>query len=163
MHVKLYTSSSSGHSSSNSYAQHFTHKPILHCTACKHSSYLFYYFYAPDMFSPNVDPEVPMDYSTEYDASDKSSIDDSDEACSIPGSFSPDNNHDGSGDQKYEGIPNIQQIETRMTYMMLTEQLRSALLFQCLHPSNEGGAVGQADNTSIQYSYQRRMDGSLQR
>uniref|UniRef100_A0A3Q3WFP2 Serine/threonine-protein kinase n=1 Tax=Mola mola TaxID=94237 RepID=A0A3Q3WFP2_MOLML len=37
---------------------------------------------------------------TEYDASDKSSMDDSDEACSIPGSFSPDNNQDGaSGDQ----------------------------------------------------------------
>lgn len=114
MHVKLYTASISGHSSSNSYAQHFTHKRILHCTLCKHSSY----FYAPDMLSPSADPEVPMDYSTEYDASDKSSIDDSDEACSIPGSFSPDNNQDGSGDQKYEGIPNIQQIESRMTYTM---------------------------------------------
>lgn len=43
-----------------------------------------------------------MDYSSEYDASDKSSIDDSDEACSIPGSFSPDNNQDGTnGDQRY--------------------------------------------------------------
>lgn len=53
-----------------------------------------------DMLSPSVDPEVPMDYSSEYDASDKSSIDDSDEACSIPGSFSPENNQDGtSGDQ----------------------------------------------------------------
>ncbi|KAI4815192.1 hypothetical protein KUCAC02_005348, partial [Chaenocephalus aceratus] len=53
-----------------------------------------------DMLSPSTDPEVPMDYSSEYDASDKSSIDDSDEACSIPGSFSPDNNQDGnSGDQ----------------------------------------------------------------
>ncbi|KAM3616368.1 uncharacterized protein V6R79_016854 [Siganus canaliculatus] len=53
-----------------------------------------------DMLSPSTDPEVPMDFSTEYDASDKSSMDDSDEACSIPGSFSPDNNQDGnSGDQ----------------------------------------------------------------
>ncbi|XP_041796087.1 serine/threonine-protein kinase D2 isoform X2 [Chelmon rostratus] len=53
-----------------------------------------------DMLSPSADPEVSMDYSTEYDASDKSSIDDSDEACSIPGSFSPDNNQDGTcGDQ----------------------------------------------------------------
>ncbi|KAJ4935493.1 hypothetical protein JOQ06_017025 [Pogonophryne albipinna] len=53
-----------------------------------------------DMLSPSTDPEVPMDYSSEYDASDKSSIDDSDEACSIPGSFSPINNQDGnSGDQ----------------------------------------------------------------
>lgn len=55
------------------------------------------------MLSPSADPEVPMDYSSEYDASDKSSIDDSDEACSIPGSFSPDNNQDGAnGDQRYE-------------------------------------------------------------
>uniref|UniRef100_A0A7N9AKA5 Serine/threonine-protein kinase n=1 Tax=Mastacembelus armatus TaxID=205130 RepID=A0A7N9AKA5_9TELE len=59
-----------------------------------------------DMLSPSTDPEVPMDYSSEYDASDKSSIDDSDEACtdescSIPGSFSPENNQDGtSGDQR---------------------------------------------------------------
>lgn len=44
-----------------------------------------------------------MDYSTDYDAADKSSMDDSDEACSIPGSFSPENNQDGtSGDQRYE-------------------------------------------------------------
>uniref|UniRef100_A0A665TYH0 Serine/threonine-protein kinase n=1 Tax=Echeneis naucrates TaxID=173247 RepID=A0A665TYH0_ECHNA len=40
----------------------------------------------------------PVDHL--YDNSDKSSMDDSDEACSIPGSFSPDNNQDGtSGDQ----------------------------------------------------------------
>ncbi|CAN9511396.1 unnamed protein product [Ophioblennius macclurei] len=53
-----------------------------------------------DLLSPSTDPEVPMDYSSEYDVSDKSSMDDSDEACSIPGSFSPDNNQDGaSGDQ----------------------------------------------------------------
>uniref|UniRef100_UPI0037E95B06 serine/threonine-protein kinase D2 isoform X2 n=1 Tax=Semicossyphus pulcher TaxID=241346 RepID=UPI0037E95B06 len=53
-----------------------------------------------DMLSPSTDPEVPMDYSSEYDAGDKSSMDDSDEACSIPGSFCPDNNQDGtSGDQ----------------------------------------------------------------
>ncbi|KAM9853042.1 serine/threonine-protein kinase D2 isoform 1-T1 [Aulostomus maculatus] len=53
-----------------------------------------------DMLSPSADPEVPMDYSSEYDASDKSSMDDSDEACSIPGSFSPESNQDGvSGDQ----------------------------------------------------------------
>lgn len=55
------------------------------------------------MLSPSPDPEVPMDYTSEYDNSDKSSMDDSDEACSIPGSFSPDNNQDGtSGDQRYE-------------------------------------------------------------
>ncbi|XP_044058545.1 serine/threonine-protein kinase D2 isoform X2 [Siniperca chuatsi] len=53
-----------------------------------------------DILSPSADPEVPMDYSNEYDTSDKSSMDDSDDACSIPGSFAPDNNQDGtSGDQ----------------------------------------------------------------
>uniref|UniRef100_A0A8C6TY05 protein kinase C n=1 Tax=Neogobius melanostomus TaxID=47308 RepID=A0A8C6TY05_9GOBI len=31
-----------------------------------------------------VDPEVPMEFSSDYDGSDKSSMDDSDEACSIP-------------------------------------------------------------------------------
>lgn len=61
-------------------------------------------FIGADMLSPSVDPEVPMDFSTEYDASDKSSMDDSDDACTIPGSFSPDNNQDGaSGDQRYDG------------------------------------------------------------
>uniref|UniRef100_A0A667YRV5 protein kinase C n=1 Tax=Myripristis murdjan TaxID=586833 RepID=A0A667YRV5_9TELE len=40
-----------------------------------------------DMLSPSVDPEVPMDYSSEYDTSDKSSMDDSDEACSIPDTY----------------------------------------------------------------------------
>uniref|UniRef100_A0A672IMS1 Serine/threonine-protein kinase n=1 Tax=Salarias fasciatus TaxID=181472 RepID=A0A672IMS1_SALFA len=34
------------------------------------------------LLSPSADPEVPMDYSSEYDTSDKSSMDDSDEACS---------------------------------------------------------------------------------
>uniref|UniRef100_A0A4W5N5T1 protein kinase C n=1 Tax=Hucho hucho TaxID=62062 RepID=A0A4W5N5T1_9TELE len=56
-----------------------------------------------DMLSPSVDHEVPMDYSSEYADSDKSSLmDDSDEACSIPGSFSPESSQDGvSGDQRY--------------------------------------------------------------
>uniref|UniRef100_A0A8C6TRL7 Serine/threonine-protein kinase n=1 Tax=Neogobius melanostomus TaxID=47308 RepID=A0A8C6TRL7_9GOBI len=57
-----------------------------------------------DVMSPSVDPEVPMEFSSDYDGSDKSSMDDSDEACSIPGSFSPDNNQGGSnGDQRYDG------------------------------------------------------------
>lgn len=49
-----------------------------------------------------MDHEVPMDYSSEYADSDKSSLmDDSDEACSIPGSFSPESSQDGvSGDQR---------------------------------------------------------------
>ncbi|XP_030193233.1 serine/threonine-protein kinase D2 [Gadus morhua] len=53
-----------------------------------------------DTLSPSVDAEVPMDYSSSYDCSDKLSMDDSDEVCSIPGSFSPESNPDGvSGDQ----------------------------------------------------------------
>ncbi|XP_053278488.1 serine/threonine-protein kinase D2 [Pleuronectes platessa] len=53
-----------------------------------------------DLLSPSADPEVPMDYTSDYDTTDKSSMDDSDEAYSIPGSFSPENNQDGaSGDQ----------------------------------------------------------------
>lgn len=81
-----------------SFAQHFKHMFLLHLVALN----CFAPFCAPDMLSPSADPEVPMDYSTEYDASDKSSIDDSDEACSIPGSFSPDNSQDGTnGDQRY--------------------------------------------------------------
>ncbi|XP_029027408.1 serine/threonine-protein kinase D2 isoform X2 [Betta splendens] len=66
-----------------------------------------------DMLSPSTDPEVPMDYSTEYDTSDKSSMDDSDEACSIPGSFSPDNNQDGtSGDQSVINIPLMRVVQS---------------------------------------------------
>uniref|UniRef100_A0A8C4ZZ81 Protein kinase D2 n=1 Tax=Gadus morhua TaxID=8049 RepID=A0A8C4ZZ81_GADMO len=56
---------------------------------------------AGDTLSPSVDAEVPMDYSSSYDCSDKLSMDDSDEVCSIPGSFSPESNPDGvSGDQR---------------------------------------------------------------
>lgn len=70
--------------------------------------------FASDMLSPSTDPEVPMDYSSEYDNSDKSSIDDSDEACSIPGSFSPDNNQDGtSGDQRYEENTHVDKKKKR--------------------------------------------------
>lgn len=66
------------------------------------------FFSTSDTMSPTADPEVPMDYTSEYDTSDKSLMDDSDETCSIPGSFSPDNNQDGtSGDQRYEEIFNI--------------------------------------------------------
>lgn len=54
------------------------------------------------MLSPAADTEVPMDYSNEYLDSERTSLmDESDEACSIPGSFSPDNSQDGaSGDQR---------------------------------------------------------------
>uniref|UniRef100_A0A672TF24 protein kinase C n=1 Tax=Sinocyclocheilus grahami TaxID=75366 RepID=A0A672TF24_SINGR len=58
--------------------------------------------------------EVPMDYSNEYSDTDKSSLmDDSDEACSIPGSFSPDSNqHGASGDQRYANIPLMRVVQS---------------------------------------------------
>uniref|UniRef100_A0A671KSK5 Serine/threonine-protein kinase n=1 Tax=Sinocyclocheilus anshuiensis TaxID=1608454 RepID=A0A671KSK5_9TELE len=43
-----------------------------------------------DILSPSTDMEVPMDFSNEYSDTDKSSLmDDSDEACSIPGANIP--------------------------------------------------------------------------
>ncbi|XP_075997594.1 serine/threonine-protein kinase D2 isoform X2 [Genypterus blacodes] len=65
-----------------------------------------------DMLSPSTDLEVPMDYSSEYDASDKSSMDDSDEACSIPGSFSPENNQDGSSGDQSVYIPLMRVVQS---------------------------------------------------
>ncbi|KAM9317999.1 serine/threonine-protein kinase D2 isoform 1-T1 [Pholidichthys leucotaenia] len=64
-----------------------------------------------DMLSPTSDPEVPMDFSSEYD-SDKSSIDDSDEACSIPGSFSPDNNENGASGDQSVNIPLMRVVQS---------------------------------------------------
>uniref|UniRef100_A0A3P8QC03 Serine/threonine-protein kinase n=1 Tax=Astatotilapia calliptera TaxID=8154 RepID=A0A3P8QC03_ASTCA len=61
---------------------------------------------------PTADPEVPMDFSSEYDGSDKSSIDDSDEACSIPGSFSPDNNQDGTNGDQSVYIPLMRVVQS---------------------------------------------------
>uniref|UniRef100_A0A669D8W6 protein kinase C n=1 Tax=Oreochromis niloticus TaxID=8128 RepID=A0A669D8W6_ORENI len=83
-----------------------------------------------DMLSPTADPEVPMDFSSEYDGSDKSSIDDSDEACSIPGSFSPDNNQDGtSGDQRCEmfwsPVKNIIDRLIKIVYIPLMRVVQS--------------------------------------
>lgn len=65
-----------------------------------------------DVLSPSVDPEVPMEFSSDYDASDKSSMDDSDEACSIPGSFSPDNNQDGSNGDQSANIPLMRVVQS---------------------------------------------------
>ncbi|KAK7882589.1 hypothetical protein WMY93_028763 [Mugilogobius chulae] len=64
-----------------------------------------------DVLSPSIDPEVPMDIN-EYDASDKSSMEDSDEAYSIPGSFSPDNNQDGSNGDQSANIPLMRVVQS---------------------------------------------------
>lgn len=65
-----------------------------------------------DVLSPSVDPEVPMEFSSDYDASDKSSMDDSDEACSIPGSFSPDNNQGGPNGDQSANIPLMRVVQS---------------------------------------------------
>ncbi|XP_041920258.1 serine/threonine-protein kinase D2 [Alosa sapidissima] len=66
-----------------------------------------------DILSPSADTEVPMDYSSEYADSDKSSLmDDSDEACSIPGSFSPDSGQDGSSGDQSVNIPLMRVVQS---------------------------------------------------
>uniref|UniRef100_A0A8C1KK65 Serine/threonine-protein kinase n=1 Tax=Cyprinus carpio TaxID=7962 RepID=A0A8C1KK65_CYPCA len=57
--------------------------------------------------------EVPMDYSNEYSDTDKSSLmDDSDEACSIPGSFSPDSNQHGATGDQSANIPLMRVVQS---------------------------------------------------
>ncbi|XP_031429821.1 serine/threonine-protein kinase D2 [Clupea harengus] len=66
-----------------------------------------------DILSPSADPEVPMDYSSEYAESDKSSLmDDSDESCSIPGSFSPDSGQDGNSGDQSVNIPLMRVVQS---------------------------------------------------
>uniref|UniRef100_A0A8C1XYX2 Serine/threonine-protein kinase n=2 Tax=Cyprinus carpio TaxID=7962 RepID=A0A8C1XYX2_CYPCA len=66
-----------------------------------------------DILSPSTDTEVPMDYSNEYSDTDKSSLmDDSDEACSIPGSFSPDSNQDGASGEQSANIPLMRVVQS---------------------------------------------------
>uniref|UniRef100_A0A8C1KKU7 Serine/threonine-protein kinase n=1 Tax=Cyprinus carpio TaxID=7962 RepID=A0A8C1KKU7_CYPCA len=56
---------------------------------------------------------VPMDYSNEYSDTDKSSLmDDSDEACSIPGSFSPDSNQHGATGDQSANIPLMRVVQS---------------------------------------------------
>ncbi|XP_077065069.1 serine/threonine-protein kinase D2 [Siphateles boraxobius] len=66
-----------------------------------------------DILSPSTDTEVPMDYSNEYSDTDKSSMmDDSDEACSIPGSFSPDSGQDGASGDQSANIPLMRVVQS---------------------------------------------------
>lgn len=91
----------------------------LQCKDCKFNCHKRCAFKVPndclgenlDVLSPSVDPEVPMEFSSDYDASDKSSMDDSDEACSIPGSFSPDNQDGSNGDQS-ANIPLMRVVQS---------------------------------------------------
>ncbi|MBN3310425.1 KPCD2 kinase, partial [Amia calva] len=72
-----------------------------------------------DILSPSVDTEVPMDFSSEFGDSDKSSLmDDSDDSGIIPGSHSennfPEDSHSGSsGDQSSMGyIPLMRVVQS---------------------------------------------------
>ncbi|XP_056612806.1 serine/threonine-protein kinase D2 [Triplophysa dalaica] len=66
-----------------------------------------------DMLSPSTDAEVSMDYSNDYTDPDKSSLmDDSDEACSIPGSFSPDSSQDGASGDQSANIPLMRVVQS---------------------------------------------------
>uniref|UniRef100_A0A3B3V0F7 Serine/threonine-protein kinase n=1 Tax=Poecilia latipinna TaxID=48699 RepID=A0A3B3V0F7_9TELE len=62
----------------------------LQCKDCKFNCHKRCAYKVPndclgETIGGDADTEVPMDFSSEYDTSDKSSMDDSDEACSIPG------------------------------------------------------------------------------
>uniref|UniRef100_A0A8D3CKK3 Serine/threonine-protein kinase n=1 Tax=Scophthalmus maximus TaxID=52904 RepID=A0A8D3CKK3_SCOMX len=108
-------------------------------------------FWAADLLSPSADPEVPMDYTSEYDNSDKSSIDDSDEACSIPGSFSPDNNQDGtSGDQKYERIVYIPLMRVVQSMRQTTRRSSTAI--------KEGWMVHYSNKDTMRKRHYWRLD-----
>ncbi|XP_077579474.1 serine/threonine-protein kinase D2 isoform X2 [Stigmatopora nigra] len=65
-----------------------------------------------DMLSPSADPEVPMDYTSDYESLDKLAMDDSDEACSIPGSFSPETNQDGVSADQSVYIPLMRVVQS---------------------------------------------------
>ncbi|KAF7699809.1 serine/threonine-protein kinase D2 [Silurus meridionalis] len=66
-----------------------------------------------DMFSPSADTEVPMEYSNEYLDSERTSLmDESDEACSIPGSFSPDSSQDGASGDQSANIPLMRVVQS---------------------------------------------------
>ncbi|XP_077467360.1 serine/threonine-protein kinase D2 [Stigmatopora argus] len=65
-----------------------------------------------DMLNPSADPEVPMDYTSDYESSDKLPMDDSDESCSIPGSFSPESNQDGVSADQSVYIPLMRVVQS---------------------------------------------------
>uniref|UniRef100_A0A3Q3A6F9 protein kinase C n=1 Tax=Kryptolebias marmoratus TaxID=37003 RepID=A0A3Q3A6F9_KRYMA len=83
----------------------------LQCKDCKFNCHKRCAYKVPnDCLGETI--EVPMDFSSEYDTSDKSSMDDSDEACSIPGSFSPDNNQDGNSGDQSANIPLMRVVQS---------------------------------------------------
>ncbi|XP_030632342.1 serine/threonine-protein kinase D2 isoform X2 [Chanos chanos] len=87
----------------------------LQCKDCKFNCHKRCAYKVPnDCLGETIgDGQVPMDYSSEYADSDKSSLmDESDEACSIPGSFSPDNSQDGSSADQSANIPLMRVVQS---------------------------------------------------
>uniref|UniRef100_A0A6Q2YP21 Serine/threonine-protein kinase n=1 Tax=Esox lucius TaxID=8010 RepID=A0A6Q2YP21_ESOLU len=86
----------------------------LQCKDCKFNCHKRCAYKVPNDCLGETLGEVPMDYSSEYADSDKSSVmDDSDESCSIPGSFSPESSQDGtSGDQSALFIPLMRVVQS---------------------------------------------------
>uniref|UniRef100_A0A9J7Z556 Serine/threonine-protein kinase n=2 Tax=Cyprinus carpio TaxID=7962 RepID=A0A9J7Z556_CYPCA len=90
----------------------------LQCKDCKFNCHKRCAYKVPndclgETLGNDTDTEVPMDYSNEYSDTDKSSLmDDSDEACSIPGSFSPDSNQDGASGEQSANIPLMRVVQS---------------------------------------------------
>uniref|UniRef100_A0A8C6M6G3 protein kinase C n=1 Tax=Nothobranchius furzeri TaxID=105023 RepID=A0A8C6M6G3_NOTFU len=86
----------------------------LQCKDCKFNCHKRCAYKVPnDCLGETIgDTEVPMDFTSDYDTSDKSSMDDSDEACSIPGSFSPDNKQDGTSGDQSANIPLMRVVQS---------------------------------------------------
>ncbi|KAJ7990394.1 hypothetical protein DPEC_G00299850 [Dallia pectoralis] len=97
-----------------------------------------------DVLSPSVDPEVPMDFSSE----DPPTPDDSDESCSIPGSFSPESGQDGSsGDQSAPFIPLMRVVQS----MRQTTRRSSTSI-------KEGWMVHYSDKDTLRKRHYWRLD-----
>ncbi|XP_063061956.1 serine/threonine-protein kinase D2 [Engraulis encrasicolus] len=90
----------------------------LQCKDCKFNCHKRCAYKVPnDCLGETIgETKVPMEYSSEYDTSgdsDKASLmDDSDESCSIPGSFSPDSGQDGSSGDQSANIPLMRVVQS---------------------------------------------------
>uniref|UniRef100_A0A8K9WXC3 Serine/threonine-protein kinase n=1 Tax=Oncorhynchus mykiss TaxID=8022 RepID=A0A8K9WXC3_ONCMY len=113
-----------------------------------------------DMLSPSVDHEVPMDYSSEYADSDKSSLmDDSDEACSIPGSFSPESSQDGvGGDQRYARTLTHTNAHTANIPLMRVVQSMRQTTRRSSTSIKEGWVVHYSNKDTLRKRHYWRLD-----
>uniref|UniRef100_A0A3Q2UJ86 protein kinase C n=1 Tax=Fundulus heteroclitus TaxID=8078 RepID=A0A3Q2UJ86_FUNHE len=103
------------------------------------------FFLVLDMLSPSPDSEVPMDFSSDYD---KSSMDDSDESCSIPGSFSPENNQDGTGgDQRYGDI-----LMPQLAFFSLSANIPLMRVVQSVRQTTRRSSTAIKEGWMVHYS-----------